>query len=174
MKPVKNRRTLGVGCVILVSCVLASCTAQQRTQTHSGEATLSDKESQWKGFEPTRIEKLVIAGDDGRGYTFTNLVTISEPAFVQSLYQDLASRESLPARRILWIYPKLLIFSDGENNMLCSFLYWPAGRPEHIFTPCKARRSGDGYRVEWPSSRTPCITLPGFDERIRAYLDMWK
>lgn len=176
MKPV-NMRKLGIACAISVLCVLVGCTSQQMAQTHSGKANHSNNDSGWRGIEPTRIAKLVIAANDGHAHTFTNLATISESAFVafvQSIYRDLVSRESLEIKRYLMVAPKLLVFADEENNLLCAFLYWPAGKPEHVFTPCKAERSGDAYQVEWPASRTLSVSLPGFDERVRAYLDVWK
>jgi len=172
MKPV-NMRKLGVGYAVLVCCALVGCTSQHMAQTHSGEANLSDNGSRWRGIEPARIAKLVVAGNDGRVHTFTNLVTVAEPAFVQSLYRDLISRKSFVVKRYLMVGPKLLLFTDAENDILSAFLYWPAGKPEHIFTPCGAQRNGDAYRVEWPVSHTPSVALPGFDERVRAYLDVW-
>jgi len=167
---------LGIGCAVLVFflCLLVGCTSRKPAQTHRDETNPFKHVSYWRGIEPKHIAKLMIAGNDGHTHTFTNLVTVNEPVFVQSLYRDLASRESSMVKRYLMVGQKLLVFADEESNMLCSFLYWPAGKPEHIFTPCQAHRSGNAYQVDWPASRTPSVTLPGFDKRVRGYLDVWK
>ena len=169
-----SMRKLGMGCAVPVLFLLFGCSSQKPAQTDSAQTNPLSLVSNPSGIEPKHIESLVIAIGNGHTHTFTNLVTVSEPVFVQSLFRDLASRKPSMVKRYLMVSPKLLVFADGESNVLCAFLYWPTGKPEHIFTRCQAHRSGDAYRVDWPASRSPSVTLPRFDERVRRYLDVWK
>jgi hypothetical protein len=160
--------------VVVVSCVLAGCASQQMAPTPARGATPPNSGNGWREVEPARLAKLVIAANDGQSRTFTNQVSISDPVFVQSLYRDLVARELLPVKRYLLVGPRLLVFVDDGNEMLCAFLYRPAAIPEHVFTPCTVQRRGNAFQVVWPASRAPSVSLPGFDERVRAYLDVWK
>src|SRR6185369_8812895 len=101
MKPV-NKRNLGVRCAILVFWAFAGCTSQQMAQTHRDKEDNCKNSSYWRGIEPTRIAKLVIAINNEH-QSFAHFVTINEPKLVQSVYLDLVSRQSLPMKRYLMI-----------------------------------------------------------------------
>ncbi len=165
-------RMAGLVFALFVCCVLAGCSNQCRSRVVKG-SLVTDPDA-WRRIDPTHVSKLVVASSAADGDSFTNRVIISEVAFVQSLYNDLAHQETHVPKPWLWIGPKLFVFVDGQDDLLCSFLYWPAGNPEHIFVPCEAKRADSAYRVERPASRTPSVALPGFGERIRQYVDVWE
>jgi hypothetical protein len=159
---------------LLVLWMPVGCSSYRRTQSSSTEVTrLSDLE-EWRGIEPRRITKLLVAVSDDGGYSFTKLVTIDEREFVQTNFTLLASQKSVAAKLHLIIGPKLLVFLNDHDNALCSFLYWPAGKPNNIFRPCQIEETNGVYRVAWPGPPAPCVVLPSFDERVGKYLDVWK
>lgn len=170
-------KTNGIREAVCFSAILAllGCTSHRVAQMdlRHEKATSPVAVDQWRGIDPTRISRLLVARSENGGYSFTNLLTVAEPAFVQGLFGDLVHRESLRVKHYMWVGPKLFVFSDESSNILSAFLYWPAGRPNHIFTHCQACRTNGSYRVVWPGSRTPSVTLPGFDDRFQRFLDVW-
>jgi hypothetical protein len=120
------------------------------------------------------VISLIVATSCAGGESFTNLVAIQDRALVRSIFEDLALGELVSAKRYLLVAPKLVVFVDEHQTPVRSFLYWPAGKPEHIFTACEAEWDGHTYRVKWPATRTVSVALPGFDKRMRPYMDVWR
>jgi hypothetical protein len=159
---------------LLILCMPLGCLCYRRSQASSREATGLSKLEEWRRIESRCITKLMVGVSDDGGYSFKKLLTIEEREFVQAIFGVLASQKPVAARRHLFIGPKLLVFLDDHDNALCSFLYWPAGKPNNIFRPCQLGETNGVYHVEWPGPPASCVVLPGFDERVRRYLDVWK
>jgi hypothetical protein len=128
----------------------------------------------WKSVEADRAVKLFVGVSDDGGYTFRSLLTVDDRTFVQILFKELARQKPTPAKQYLLIGPKLLVFMGEDDKPLCSFLYWAAGKPNHIFMVCRVQPAGGIFRVEWPGPPSPSLVLPDFGERSSRHFDVWK
>src|SRR5436190_8519035 len=139
----KNGGTL---CALLILWIITGCTSGTIRQLQGGAADSSTHPDAWRAIEPSRVVNLVVASSARCGYT--NVVDIRETGLVRSIFQDLTHAEQVVAKETFVVAPLLVAFGDEERNILCSFLYLPAGKPDERFTACRTVRSNGVYVVE--------------------------
>jgi len=159
---------------VLAAVLLSGCSFNHETRKSEAKIDHALTVEDWKSIEPGRAVKLLVGISDDGGYTFRSLLAIDDRTFVQTLFKELASLKPTPAKQYLMIGPKLLVFMGEHGKPLCSFLYWAAGKPNHIFRVCRAKPAGSAFCVEWPGPVTPSLVVPDFGERSKGYFDVWQ
>ena len=166
---VEMKIIFSIGLYAIIIAVGASC----RVHSGSENTTIQSIGDEWRSINTMQIAKLIIAISPQESDVFTNAVVITDLDFVRPLFSCLTGIELHSGKKHYFVAPKLLVFSDENDNALCAFLYWPAGTPNHIFKPCKVKQVGLKYAVIWPSSRDPSLAVPEFDTWARPFFDVW-
>jgi len=100
-------------------------------------------------------------------------VVVRDADFVRDLFSTLDKPATNGFKHYLLIAPYPFVFVDAQGDVCRGFRYSANSRPDCVFWPCRAERRGDDYVITAGVSRVG-ITVPGFTERFRAYMDLTK
>jgi hypothetical protein len=114
---------------------------------------------------------LLVGQAGSTNVTPVHRIVVQDAAFVQELLATLSHPSTNRCKHVLWIPPRPFIFVDEHWDVCGGFMYSASSRPACMFRPCWVERRGDDYVVTKPESGD--LAIPGFDEKFRAYLDVW-